>query len=220
MIFWVNYKGGETFYSYTSDESTYSAFESQFYTYFNNFQLKSDNKWVWDYDNSRTVVWELQLENSWFYPFNYSTNDNTDFIFNMFRSFENFGMIKEKVGFFIEVKPIRGESSKFYVKSKFQFWIFKMGLFFKFFKYMFNHKIQKDWKHLGLQYFKHKLEQDLFEVKIYFTVQGENKSIATWKLKSLFNNFLIFKNYPLNQFNLNYLFILKKWCPWPWRVIR
>lgn len=202
MILGVNYKGGETFYSYTSDESTYSTFESQFYTYFNDFQLIADNKGVWDYDNSRTVIGELQLENSWFYPFNYSTNDSTDFIFNMFRSFENFWMTKEKVGFFIEVKPIRWESSKFYIKSKFQFWIFKIGLLFKFHKYIFNHKIQKDWKKLWFEYFKHKLDQDLFEIRIYFIVQWENKAIATGKLKSIFNNFSVFKNYPLNQFNL------------------
>ena len=46
------------------------------------------------------------------------------------------------------------------------------------------------------------MEQDLFETKIYIIVQWENKSVAKWKLKALFNNFLIFKNYPLNQFKL------------------
>jgi len=33
-------------------------------------------------------------------------------------------------------------------------------------------------------------------------MQGENKELAAGKLRALFNNFLIFKNYPLNQFNL------------------
>jgi len=46
------------------------------------------------------------LQNSWFYPFKYSTTDQTEFIFNIFRSFENFGIIKDKVGFFAEVEPI------------------------------------------------------------------------------------------------------------------
>ena len=40
MTFGVNFQGGEIFYSYTADDATYSAFESQFYSYFNNFQLK------------------------------------------------------------------------------------------------------------------------------------------------------------------------------------
>jgi hypothetical protein len=44
MTFAVNFSGGETFFSYTSDDTTYSAFESQFYSYFNDFQLTPDNK--------------------------------------------------------------------------------------------------------------------------------------------------------------------------------
>lgn len=202
MTFGVSYQTWETFYSYSSDDATYGAFESQFYSYFNNFQLIADNKDVWNFDENNTVIGELQLENSWFYPFKYSTWDNTDFIFNIFRSFENFWMIKEKVWFFVDIKPIRWESSKFYIKSKFHFMLFKMGLFFKFFKYMFNHKIQKNWKDLWLKYFKHKLEQELFEVKVFLVVQWESKALAKGKLKWLFNNFLVFKNYPLNQFNL------------------
>ncbi len=202
MIFWVNYLWWEIFYSYTSSASTYSAFESQFYTYFNEFQLTDDDKWVWNFENKRTIVWELKLENNWFYPFKYSTTDNTEFIFNIFRNFENFWLIKDKVWVFIELKPVVWESFGFFIKSKFQYMLFKMKLFFTFFKYILNHKIQKWWKELGKKYFQYKLEQDLFETKIYIVVQWENKSIANWKLRSLFNNFLIFKNYPLNQFKL------------------
>ncbi len=202
MTFWVNFSGGETFFSYTSDEATYSAFESQFYSYFNDFQLTPNNKWVWDYDLNRTIIWELQLENNWFYPFKYSTSDQTEFIFNIFRSFENFWVIKDKVGFFIEVQPIVGESFKFFVKSKWQYKIFKFKLLFKFFKYLFNHKVNNGWKWLWEKYFKYKLEQQLFEVKVYIIVQWESKVLAKWKLKAFFNNFSIFKNYPLNQFKL------------------
>ena len=202
MIFGINYSKWENFFSYTSDEATYGTFESQFYTHFNNFQIVDDNKWVWDFDTSRTVVWELKLENKWFYPFKYSTTDQTDFIFNMFRSFENFSLIKDKVWFFIELEPIVGESFKFFIKSKIHYRLFRIKLFFKFFKYMFNHKIKKDWKSAGHKYFQYKLEQDLFHAKIYMVVQADSKLLAKWKLKSLFNNFLVFKNYPLNQFRM------------------
>ncbi len=202
MIFWVNYSSGEIYYSHTSSVSTYSAFESQFYTYFNEFQLAPDDKWVWNYDKKRTVIWELRLENNWFYPFKYSTTDNTEFIFNMFRNFENFWIIKDKVWLFVELKPIVWESFGFFVKSKIQYMLFKIKLFFTFFKYILNHKIQKWWKDLWKKYFQYKLEQDLFETKFYILFQSENKAMASWKLKSLFNNFLIFKNYPLNQFKL------------------
>ena len=202
MTFWINYFWGEIFFSYTADASTYSAFESQFYSYFNDFQLIPDNKDVWGFDPSRTVVWELKLENSWFYPFNYTTTDHTEFIFNTFRSFENFWVVKDRVWIFLDVEPIVWESFKFFLKSKLQYFLFNLWLTFKFFKYILNHKIQKWWKGLWKKYFKHKLEQDLFEWKIFIVLQSENKSAAQWKLRALFNNFLVFKNYPLNQFNL------------------
>lgn len=213
MIFWVNYSGWEIYYSYSSNDSTYSAFESQFYTYFNEFQLIDDDKWAWDFDKKRTVIWELTLENSWFYPFKYSTTDSTDFIFNMFRSFENFWIIKDKVWVFVEMKPVVWESFQFFIKSKIQYLFFKIKLFFTFFKYILNHKIQRWWKTLWQQYFKYKLEQDLFQTKFYIIVQWESKDIAEWKLKSLFNNFLVFKNYPLNQFKLKVITDIKQIKP-------
>ena len=202
MTFGINFSWGENFFSFTSDDSTYSAFESQFYSNFNEFQIIDDTKDIWNYDNKRTVIWELKLENNRFYPFKYSTNDETDFIFNIFRSFENFWIIKDKVWVFMEIEPIRWESFKFYIKSKCQYRLFKIRLFFSFFKYLFNHKIQKWRKQLWDKYFKYKLDQDLYETKIFIVVQSENKQIAIWKLKSFFNNFTVFKNYPLNEFNL------------------
>lgn len=214
MTFWINYSWWETFYSYSSDESTYSAFESQFYSYFNEFQLIEDDKWVFNYDLNRTVVWEIKLENNWFYPFKYSTSDSTDFIYNIFRSFEHFWVIKDKVWIFCDVKPIVWESFKFFIKSKIQYRLFKIKLFFNFFKYLFNHKIQKWRKNLWQKYFKYKLEQELYETKIYIVVQWQSKDIAKWKLKALFNNFTVFKNYPLNEFKLKIHENTKIWTDW------
>ncbi|MFK7780440.1 MAG: type IV secretion system DNA-binding domain-containing protein [Candidatus Gracilibacteria bacterium] len=202
MTFGINFSGGETYFSYTSDDSTYAAFESQFYSYFNNFQLTSDDKGVWNYDLDRTVIGELKLTNNWFYPFNYSTTDNTEFIFNIFRSFENFGISTDKVGVFMAVDPMVGESFSFFIKTKLAYKWFKIKLFFQFFKYIFNHKIKSGWKGLGNKYFKHKIEQNLFGVKLYIVIQGENKELAKGKLKAFFNNFSVFKNYPLNDFRL------------------
>lgn len=201
MIFWLNYLRWEFFFSYTANDETYWAFESQFYSYFNDFQLTNDDKWVWNFDSNKTVVWEITLENSWFYPFKYSVTDHTEFVFNLFRSFENFSL-NDRLGFFIELEPIVWESSVFFIKSKWQYFKFKFFLFFKFFKYMFNHKIQKWWKDLWHKYYKYKLEQELCKGKIYIVVESHNKSNAIWKLNWVFNNFQVFKNYPLNEIKL------------------
>lgn len=100
------------------------------------------------------------------------------------------------------MKPVVNESFLFFVRSKFLHWVFKWKLASNFYRYMFNHKVQKNWKAAGHDYFKEKLQNNLFETKLYFIVQGQNKITAEAIAKSLFNNFLVFKNYPLNQFHL------------------
>lgn len=199
---WINYLNWEIFYSVTSDDSTYNTFESHFYSYFNDFQIVNDNKWVWNYDLSKSVVWELVLNNNWFFPLNDSNTENTEFISNIIRNFEKLDILDDKAWIFIEIKPILWNSFNFFIKSNISYYIFKIKLFFQFFKYIFNHKIPKSWKKTWDKYFKNKLKQDLFETKLFIVMQWENKTIARSKLLSLFNNFTVFKNYPLNEFNI------------------
>ena len=128
--------------------------------------------------------------------------DSTEFIFNFIRTYENLNIVQDKVGLFVDVKPLVEESTVFYFKSLFRYYFFKMKLLVKFFKYMFNFKIQKNWKQEWDAYFKEKLNKDLYEVKMYIFFQWADKDHAKWKLKTLFNNFMVFKNYPLNSFKL------------------
>ena len=202
MILWLNYSKWEFFYSFTASQTTYSAFESQFYASFNDFQIINDSKKIWNYDMKRTVVWELNLENSWFFPFKVNTEDDTSFISNIFRTFENFDIINDKVWIFIEINPLVEENILFFVKSKLQFWWFRILLSCNFFRYMLNFKIKKWWKKEWYKYFEEKLNKELFETKIYIVAQSKNKNLAEWKIRAIFNKFLVFKNYPLNEFNL------------------
>lgn len=202
IILWLNYKKWEYFYSLSCDKWTYSPFESKFYTSFNDFQIIKDDKWVFNYIWENTVLWEITLENSWFFPFKIDTSDNIDFIFNIFRTFENFDVTSDKIGIFLEFTPIKVESIWFYLKSRFRFFLFRIMLGLQFFKYILNFKTQKDWKLAGRNYFKEKLNKELFETKIYILAESKDKHEAISRIKSIFNNFLVFKNYPLNQFNL------------------
>ncbi len=198
----LHYIKGEIFYSFHSSPKSYSTFESQFYTHFNNFQIVPDDKGIWTYDKDKSVIGELKLANDRFFPFKMDKEDNSDFIFNMFRTFENFDVINDRIWFFIELKPVVNESFLFFIKSKFLHWIFKRKLAFNFYRYMFNHKVQKNRKSTGHNYFRDKLQSNLFESKVYFIVQSTNKSMAESRVRALFNNFLVFKNYPLNQFHV------------------
>ncbi|MEI6775097.1 MAG: hypothetical protein WCL18_10430 [bacterium] len=59
----LHYTKGEICYSLDTPKSTYSGFESQFYTHFNDFQIVPDTKDVWNYDRYKSVVGELSLTN-------------------------------------------------------------------------------------------------------------------------------------------------------------
>ena len=59
----VHYTKGEICYSLDTPKNTYSSFESQFYTHFNDFQIVPDTKDIRAYDKTKTVVGELSLSN-------------------------------------------------------------------------------------------------------------------------------------------------------------
>jgi len=202
FILGLHYSKGEIFYSLDTPKSTYSTFESQFYTHFNDFQIVPDTKWVWEYEKHRTVIGELSLINKWFYPFLIDDADDSDFIANFFRTFENFDVINDKISFFVECKAIENENFWFFMKSKFQHRKMRKKLALQFFKYIFSHTSNKKWKEEGNAYFKAKLHNNLFEVKTYIIAQSESKAMAEWRIRSIFNNFSVFKNYPSNQFSL------------------
>ncbi|MDD2487017.1 MAG: type IV secretion system DNA-binding domain-containing protein [Candidatus Gracilibacteria bacterium] len=203
FIFGLNYFKGEYFYSLSCADEIYSSIESKFYTSFNDFQIIKDEKDIFNYKTEKVVVGEIILDNSWFFPFKVDETEGTDFVFNLFRSFENFDVINDRFGIFIEAKPIHEEGIGFYFKSRFQFFFFKIFLSLTFFKYLFNFKTQKDWKSAGYKYFNEKIHKELFETKIYILAESTSKEFAISRIKAIFNNFLVFKNYPLNHFKLN-----------------
>lgn len=170
-----------------------------------------DTKGIGKYKASKTVAGVIKLENDWFYPFKLDKSNNTDFVFNMFRTFENFDIISDKVGIHIEVTPILSESIKFYILSSLQYFWFKIKLLLQFFKYMFNFKIQKDWKKEGHDYFKEKLNHNVFEVKMFIIMQSSSKATAKMKIRTIFNNYKVFKNYPQNQFRIKFVDTLERY---------
>jgi hypothetical protein len=92
----LHYGKGEIFYSFNASPRTSANFESQFYTHFNNFQLANDTKEVWAYDRTKSAIGELKLMHSRFFPFKLDGADDGDFIFNLFRTFENFDVASDK----------------------------------------------------------------------------------------------------------------------------
>lgn len=56
MTFGLHYAKGELFYSYHAKPKTYAAFESQFYSHFNDFQIVPDDKGAWYFDKGKSVL--------------------------------------------------------------------------------------------------------------------------------------------------------------------
>lgn len=216
MIFWLNYRKWEFFYSLNIEEKDLPSFESQFYSFFNNFQIDSDNKNFLEFDETKTVIWELSLANKYFFPFKLDTTDSTDFISGVYRSFENLNVATDKVWFFIDITPIKVESILFYLKSKWKLFLFKIKLKFQFFKYMFNYKVQNNWKEEWFKYYKSKIDNELFKTRAFIVIESNTKENAIAKLSGIGSKFLIFKNYPLNQFELkvNNHFSLENFAFW------
>ena len=69
-------------------------------------------------------------------------------------------------------------------------------------QYIFNSKIPANWKEKGTEYYHKKLQKELFETRIFMVVQSNSKEEAIGKAKAIFNKFLIFRQFPLNQFTL------------------
>ena len=213
FTFGINYIKGEIFYSLTASEKTYSSLETQFYTHFNDFQIVPDDRGVWQFNKNTSVVGQITLTHEWFFPFKMDDSDDTDFSVNLFRAFENFDVLNDRVGIFYTMKAINNQSFSYFLRFKRAYKLFNRKLALQFYKYMFNSKIQKDWKSVGQQFFESKKKEDLIQVQMYIVVQSSNKSLAEGKLRALSNNFLTLNNYPLNEFDVRIMSIDKAPIP-------
>ena len=143
---------------------------------------------------------ELYLENEGYYPF--KMDHESDVIATMFRTFENFDLINDKVSFFVEFTPVDTANFLFYLKTKLKHRRKRKKIDLLFFKYLFIHTPQKNWKAEGKTFFKKKFRENLFEIRTFIIAQSDSKASAEGKIQSLFNKFSVFKNHLSNQFLL------------------
>lgn len=202
FVLGLNYDKGEFFYSLDCDDETYPILESQFYTSFDNFQIISDSKGIWNYDREKTIIGELYLNHEDHFPFKFDPDDDTGLMFNILRSFENLDITNDKFGYFLTIEPLNTNGLWFFISNRWHGVIFKLKLWLESYKHMFSIKTKKNRKKEGHHYYEEKLQKRLSRVKLTMICQSENKTIAWAKLKSISNNFEVFKNYPLNDFKI------------------
>jgi len=204
MIFWLNYKEGNTFFSLSVDAGAYPSFESAFYANFNNFQALEDNQWIWKYDLNKTVIAELTLENKWFAPAKYEAAELTNMIWSMMRTCEWFDFTTDKIGFFVAMKPTDTDKLTFQFKSWRKHKLHNRTLLAKFYKYMFNRKVETNRKEKSDKYYSEKVKNNILSVQCFFVCQSSTKALARGKIRALFNNFQVFSNFPYNDRELRF----------------
>ena len=200
--FWLQYSNWEICYSIDCKESVFPSFESDFYAHFPNFQLLQQEEKI-KFDPKRTAMYAITLENKWIYPF--KKEDQTDFIWSLFRAFDNLDRETDVVSFSVQICPEHVWGFWFQLMQKFEHWKLKMKFKFQFYKYIFDYQDKKGWQEKWDAYFNKKLNEKQFTTRISLVVQSSSREMAEWKAQMIFQKFAIFKNRPTNRFLLQKL---------------
>lgn len=200
---WLTYKKWEFTYSFSGNEHVTEMFESKLYTEFQDFQMTTDTVWIWDYDPTKSVVGDISLKNNWFFPFSHHESEESDFVTKLFRSFDWLNLSTDTVGFFIALEPFEPKWVGFFLSTKFSVLFFRIRLLFTFWKYIFDHKAEKWWKSKWFHFYEEKLQEEIFHTRIFLVVESSDQKKAKRIVESIFHNFTLFKNLPLNEFELH-----------------
>ena len=64
----------------------------------------------------------------------------------LFRSFDGLNLSTDTVGFFIALEPFEPKGAGFFLSTHLSVLFFRIRLLLTFWKYIFDHKAEKDWK--------------------------------------------------------------------------
>ena len=200
--FWLFYSNWEVNYSIDCKESVFPWFESDFYTQFPEFQLvKQDKKHK--FTPNKSVLYAITLENKWIYPF--KRDDKTDFIWTIFRAFDNLDRENDIVSLNVQIIPEHVWWFWFQLMQKFEHRKLKTKIKLQFYKYIFDYQDKKWWQQKWDKYFSEKLNKKQFTTRISLIVQSSSQETAEWKAQMIFQKFAIFKDRPTNRFLLQRL---------------
>jgi hypothetical protein len=146
----------------------------------------------------------MSLENLGFAPAKYDAAELTNMISSLMRTCEGFDFTVDKIGFFVALEATDTDKLSFQIKNRWDIKIHDRILRTKFYKYMFNSKVEATRKEKSHKYFKEKVKSNVFAVKCFFVAQSSSKALARGKIKALCNNFSVFSNFPYNDWTLKF----------------
>lgn len=178
-----------------------NTFGSKLYTEFWDFQIAWDTMDIEKFDNEKSVIASIDLENNWYFPFaEHTDTDDTDFMNKFFRSFDTLNPGIDKVSFFISLEPFEPKWLGFFISTWWKVSIFRLKLMATFYRYIFDKRAEKWWQSKGFHFYHEKLSEELFHAKLMLVVESANRKSAEKIAEGFFHNFSLFKNSPLNEF--------------------
>ncbi len=202
FVFGLSYRKGEFTYSLSGNETVMKTFESKLYTEFWDFQLIEDNMNLANFDEKRSVIASITLQNGWYFPFcEENDEENSDFMNKFFRSFDTLNPGTDKVSFFVALEPFEPKWLLFFLSTWTKVTIFRLKLLITFYRYIFDKRAESGWKQKGFHFYHEKLAEELFHTKLMIIVESETMKSAEKIAEGFFHNFSLFKNPPMNEFH-------------------
>ncbi len=137
----------------------------------------------------------ISLANKGFYPFLIHKEDES--MSGIFRLFDQVNP-EDTVYLDFALRPRHTSERGFFIGAHVKFALVRMKKILQFYKYLWNPKIEKDWKYKSHEYFEHKMHHEVFEVGIMLFEQSLTKRYTLSKLLSKY--FDRYKHFPYNHF--------------------
>ena len=191
-------------YIVSSDDDSLEYISNEIYTRFPGYEVMPVVSPIFSSDYP-IVKNHIFLANKWFYPF--LINKEEESMSGIFRLFDQVNP-EDTVYFDIALKPRHTSERWFFIGAHIRFALIRLKKILQFYKYLWNPKIEKDWKHKSHEYFEHKMHHEVFEVGISLFEQSPSKRYSFSKLLAKY--FDRYKHFPYNHF-LFQTSTLSKW---------
>ncbi len=181
-------------YIVSADEESLEYISNEIYTRFPGYEIMPVVSPIFS-PSLPTLKHRITLANKGFYPFLMHKEEES--MSGIFRLFDQVNP-EDTVYLDFALRPRHTSERGFFIGAHIKFALVRMKKILQFYKYLWNPKIEKDWKHKSHEYFEHKMHHEVFEVGITLFEQSATKRYSFSKLLGKY--FDRYKHFPYNHF--------------------
>lgn len=191
---WVVLVSRQISYIVSGDTDSLEYISNEIYTRFPGYEIMSVVSPIFS-ANAPIKRSRITLANKWFYPFLIQHEEES--MSGIFRLFDQVPP-EDTVYIDFALQPRHTSERGFFIGAHIKFALVRFKKLLQFYKYLWNPKIEKDWKHKSHEYFHDKMHHEVFEVGISLFEQSHTKKFVLSKLLSKY--FDRYKHFPYNHF--------------------